>query len=71
MAGRIKTLIDEIIQKRTAGRSGFEHFVRANLVMQGIHPDKYDETSDDDPEILVRLQRMLSEFELGQKGASR
>jgi hypothetical protein len=38
MAGRIKRLIDELIEVRAAGNAGVEHFLRAHLALNGIDP---------------------------------
>ena len=62
MSGRIKQLIDELIQIRTAGKPGSEHFVRANLVLNGIEPERYTDRSDDDQQIIVKLEQMISIF---------
>ena len=62
MAGKIQRLIDELVEVRTKGRAALTHFVRAHLVLSGIDPDQFDETSADDPEIVARLERMIDDF---------
>lgn len=62
MAGRVKRLIDEFIQLRTEGQSGLEHFVRAHLMLSGVNPKLYSETSPDDPTIEKKLLKMIAEF---------
>lgn len=62
MAGRVKRLIDEFIQLRTDGQAGLEHFVRAHLVLSGVNPNLYSESSPDDPSVEKKLQKMISDF---------
>ena len=62
MAGRIKTLINQLIKKRAAGKPGLEHFVRAHLVLNGINPEEYNEFSDDDPETEMKIEKMIRDF---------
>lgn len=67
MAGKVKTLIEELIQLRTEGRPSLAPFVRAQLMMKGIHPDSFTEHSEDDPDKVAQLEAMLRDF--GNDGA--
>lgn len=63
MPGRVKELIDELIQLRSYRSSpGVSHFVRAHLVMKGIDPDAHDETTPDDPQAIATLEGMIRAF---------
>lgn len=62
MAGKIRKLIDELVAVRTKGSASVAHFVRAHLVLSGIDPDRFDETSADDPDIVARLEKMIEQF---------
>ncbi len=62
MAGQIRRLIDELLALRTAHGSGSNHFVRAHLILNGIHPDRYSANSEDDPERIRILQKMIADF---------
>ncbi len=62
MTGTAKRLIDELIQLRTRNRPGSQHFVRAHLVLNGIDPDAYNEVSPDDPDVVLALKKMISDF---------
>ncbi len=62
MAGRVKRLIDEFIELRTAGQKGLEHFVRAHLVLSGVNPNLYSESTPDDPILEKKLQKMIADF---------
>jgi hypothetical protein len=67
MAGRIKQLIEAVIEIRTNGKLELHHFVRAHLFMKGINPDLYDENSTDDPGIIETLERMRDDFSAQRK----
>jgi hypothetical protein len=62
LAGKIQKLIGDLVQLRANGRAGLTHFVRAHLVLSGIDPDQFDESSADDPEIVARLEKMITDF---------
>lgn len=63
MAGKIRSLIDEIVQLRGGGNSGIGHFVRAQLLMKGIDPARYDASSADDPKTIATLMKMKQDFQ--------
>jgi hypothetical protein len=62
MAGQIRRLIDELMQLRTARATGSTHFVRAHLILHGINPDQYSLKSEDDPERIRILEKMITDF---------
>lgn len=62
MTGTAKRLIDELITLRTGNRAGSAHFVRAHLVLIGIDPDGHGENTVDDPDTILKLKRMISDF---------
>jgi hypothetical protein len=62
MSGRVKQLIDELCKVRARGSPGLEHFVRAHLMLNGIDPTRYTESSPDDYDKEQRLQAMISDF---------
>lgn len=55
MAGKIKTLINAIILERSMGDLVIAEMTKAKLILKGINPDKFDDSSDDDPEIIDML----------------
>jgi hypothetical protein len=69
MAGRVKHLIDELISLRAAGNQGVEHFMRAHLMLNGIDPARYTESSPDDVKKERCLEQMINAFSR-QKGAT-
>ena len=56
MAGKIKMMIDEIIEKRSKGNPAVADVIRAKLLMKGINYDKYTSTSEDDPAVIETLK---------------
>jgi hypothetical protein len=68
MAGRVKHLIDELILLRASGNPGIEHFMRAHLMLNGIDPTRYNESSPDDAIKERRLEQMINAFSR-QRGA--
>ena len=62
MAGRVHKLIEELVKLRSGGGSGTDHFVRAHLMLNGIDPSQFDETSVDDPNVVAKLQAMIDSF---------
>ena len=62
MAGKIRGLIDQLIQLRGGGRSDRLHFVRAHLTLNGIDPDGFGPESADDPVLEQQLQTMIESF---------
>jgi hypothetical protein len=70
LAGRVKHLIDELISLRAAGNPGIEHFMRAHLMLNGIDPTRYTESSPDDESKERRLKQMITSFSRQQKDAT-
>jgi hypothetical protein len=62
MAGRVKQLIDELIQLRAAGNPGVACFLRAHLMLMGIDPERYTERSPDDANKEQTLRQMIHDF---------
>jgi hypothetical protein len=62
MGGRIKTLIDELVELRTRGNAALVPFIRAHLILQGIDPERYTTDSLDDARVVRRLEDMLHDF---------
>jgi hypothetical protein len=55
MSGKIKILIDSIIDQRANGNSFLMSTTKAKIALKGIDPDKYNHQSDDDPVIIEKL----------------
>jgi len=64
MAGEIKRMIDRIIEARSQGNQALVSSTRIKLVMKGIHPDRFDQTSPYDPVIVAKLQKLAQDLGL-------
>ena len=62
MAGKIKHMIDSIIQRRAKGNPAVASSTRIKLIMKGINPDKYTFNSDDDPVIIEKLEKLMEDL---------
>jgi hypothetical protein len=64
MAGKIKQIIDAIIQQRAKGNPAIASTTHIKLIMKGINPDKFDQSSADDPAVIAKLQQLVQELGL-------
>jgi hypothetical protein len=62
MAGAIKRMVDKIVEGRAKGNPTIEMTTRTKIILKGIDPDKFDDQSEDDPEILASLKRIASDL---------
>ena len=62
MAGQIKRMIDSIIEQRAKGSKVLEGVVKMKLILKGIDPKNYNETSPDDPVIMGKLIELQTEL---------
>ena len=62
MPGKIKQLIDTIITDRANGNELVIHLTRAKLMLKGIDPDIYSETSEDYPNVIRQLKSLAQEI---------
>lgn len=62
MAGKIKALIDEIVDKRANGKPFLISITKAKLALKGVDPEAFNESSDDDIEVLNKLKKIAVEL---------
>jgi hypothetical protein len=62
MAGKIKNIIDSIVEKRSNGNAAIANLTKSKIVMKGIIPEKYTSMSDDDPVIIEKLVVLAKEL---------
>jgi hypothetical protein len=62
MAGRIKEMIERIIQERSKGNPTIASTTEAKIILKGINPTQYSANSEDDPKVLEKLKLIASEF---------
>ncbi len=67
MAGKVRKLIDELIHLRARGAPALEHFVKVNLVLNGIDPDRFVASSPDEPDKVAKLEKMIQDFKNAQR----
>ncbi len=62
MAGKIRRMIDSVIQQRAMGNPMLEKIIKTKMILKGVNPNKYTLESEDDPAVLDKLERMVSEL---------
>lgn len=62
MAGKIKQMIDSIINQRAKDNPMLERVIKTKLILKGINPNKYTLQSEDDPVVLAKLEKMILEL---------
>ncbi|MCC8180514.1 MAG: hypothetical protein LIP23_06360 [Planctomycetes bacterium] len=62
MAGKIKLLIDRLIELRTNGDRGLVAPLKIKLIMKGVDPDLFDATSPDNPVVIQRVITIAKEM---------
>ena len=58
MAGEAKRLLDTIIQQRSRGNATVVLTTQTKLIIKGINPDLYTESTEDDPAIIEKIRRI-------------
>ncbi len=62
MAGKIRKMIDSIIEQRTKDNPMMAGVIKTKLALKGIDPAKFTPQSDDDPVIIGKLEAFLKEM---------
>ena len=62
MVGKIKHMIDTIIEKRSGGKQELVGPLRVKMILKGIHPDKYTSVSIDDPVVIEKVSNLAKDF---------
>jgi len=62
MAGKIRQMIDSIITQRAKDNPMLERVIKTKLILKGINPNKYTLQSEDDPVVLVKLEKMIADL---------
>ena len=62
MPGKVKELIERLIELRTKGDPGLVAPVKIKLIMKGIDPDLFDADSPDNPVIITRVVTIAQEM---------
>lgn len=64
MSGKIKRLLNIIINERSNGNPAIEETTKAKIILKGINPNDYDSNSEDDPIIIEQLYTIASQLNL-------
>jgi hypothetical protein len=67
MVGKIKKLIDTLIERRSQGNPSIASTTRTKLLLKGIDSNKYTEKSDDDPEVIASVMQIADEMGINLK----
>jgi hypothetical protein len=62
VAGKIRQIIDKIIEERAKGSEIIRNSTRTKLILKGFNPDKFNGTTEDKPEMIARLQKIAVEM---------
>lgn len=62
MAGQINRMINSIIQQRSNGNPTIASTTKTKLILKGINPSKFNDTSDDDQIIIDKIKIIANEF---------
>lgn len=62
MAGKIKKMINTIIDTRANGNDTIRGSVTTKLILKGFNPVKFDEQSPDDLELIQKLRLIGQEM---------
>lgn len=62
MAGKIIQMIDKLIELKSGGNTTVATTTRTKLILKGINPNNYNSGSDDDPEVIAKIQSIATEM---------
>jgi hypothetical protein len=62
MAGKIKKMIDSIIEQRAKDNAMLAGVIKTKLMLKGIDPSKFSAQSDDDPAIIGKLEALMKDL---------
>ena len=67
MSGKIKKMIDIIIEEKSQGNETLINLTKAKLTLKGINPRKFNDTSEDIPEIIEKLKTFATDMGINLK----
>ncbi|MBN1980443.1 MAG: hypothetical protein JW795_02855 [Chitinivibrionales bacterium] len=62
MAGKIKKMIESIIEQRSGGNTTIALTTKTKIILKGIDPGNFTPQSDDDPETIEKLRKIAQEL---------
>jgi hypothetical protein len=62
MAGKIKRMIETIIEKRSNGNEVLKNTTRTKLIIKGYNPERWTLQSEDDPAKITELKQIARDM---------
>jgi hypothetical protein len=62
MAGKIKMMIDALVEQRAKDNPMLQGVIRTKLMLKGIDSKKFTLQSDDDPAIISKLEALVKDL---------
>lgn len=62
MAGTVKRVLDAIIVARGRNNPTFIEATRAKLILKGLNPAKFTDSTPDEPAAVARARQVAAEF---------
>ncbi len=62
MAGKVKQMIDTIINQRAKDNAMLAGVIKTKLMLKGIDPSKFTAQSPDDPAVISKLEALMKEL---------
>lgn len=67
MAGKIRQLIDNLIEERSQGNPSLASTTRTKLLLKGIDSSKFTSASEDDPAVIAKIKQIAQEMNIQLK----
>jgi hypothetical protein len=64
MTGKIRLLIDNLIEERAHGNPSLESTTRTKLLLKGIDSSKFSSSSDDNSEIIEKIKQIARDMNI-------
>ncbi len=62
MAGKVKQMIDTIINQRAKDNAMLAGVIKTKLMLKGIDPNKFTAQSPDDPAVISKLEALIKDL---------
>lgn len=62
MAGKIREIMQTIIQERSMGNPAIAEMTKAKFILKGIRLEHFDQNSEDDPAVIEKLLQLKSQL---------
>jgi hypothetical protein len=64
MSGKIRQLIDDLIEIRSQGNPSLASTTRTKLLLKGIDSTKYSSSSEDDAATIAKIKQIAQEMNI-------